>query len=491
MSVNKPTQKITCPLFIDGQETKGSGETLSVVSPYFGDVIADLSTASVADVDKAVASAAKAQKSWGALPLKERTRVMFKFREILMERAEEISHTISLESGKTLKEAYAGLMKGVEVLEYALSLQNIDIGGKMEVSRGVFCEYRRMPLGVTANITPFNFPAMVPMWTIPLSLTLGNAYLWKPSEKTPLTSLHLSRALKDSGLPDGLFQVLHGGETTVNAIIDHPEVKAIGFVGSSKIAGLLYARATALGKRALCLGGAKNHIVLLPDANPELTGPGISDSFTGCAGQRCMAASVVLAVGNVEHHIQQIIKRAASLKLGEEMGALITKAQKDFLCQAIERAVKEGAKILLDGRDVKAPKGYEGGHWLGPTILDNIKPGSEAATKELFGPLLSIIRCQTINEAMEIENSSEYGNACSVFTSSGALSEKVISMARAGMIGVNIGVPVPREPFSFGGIQASRFGHGDITGSQGVDFWTQLKKLTTKWEAQTDHTWMS
>ena len=235
----------------------------------------------------------------------------------------------------------------------------------------------------------------------------------------------------------------------------------------------------------------KNHIVLLPDANLDLCGAGISDSFTGCAGQRCMAASVILAVGNVDKHIEKVVERAKSQVLGTDMGAIITKEQVTFLKDAIARAEKNGAKILLDGRNTPAPKGMEEGYWLGPTVLDNVKPGSEAASFELFGPIVSIIRCQTIGEAMKIENEVEYGNACSVFTSSGVHAERVIQSAKAGMVGINVGVPVPREPFSFGGINASKFGHGDITGVHSLDFWTNTKKITTKWEPQSDQNWMS
>lgn len=486
-----PSSTLSCPNIINAKPVEGTGPTIDIDSPYYGKVIASLKSASQKEVDLAVRQASRAAKDWAQAPIKERTRVMFNVRELMLKNLKELSHTISLESGKTQAEASAELMKGIEVLEFAISLQNIDLGGKMEVSRGVFCEYRREALGVVASVTPFNFPAMVPMWTIPIALTLGNAYIWKPSEKTPLTSVMIAQIFHDAGLPSGLFQVLQGDSSTVKAIIEHQDVKALAFVGSTKVAELLYKQTTQLGKRALCLGGAKNHIVLLPDAKPEIAGPGISDSFTGCAGQRCMAASVLLAVGQVDSHIKAIVERAQSLKLGEQMGALISKQQKDFLHQAIERAVSEGATLVLDGRNPKMEAGLSEGYWLGPTILDNVRPGSFAATTELFGPILSIIRVQSIHEAMEIENSVDYGNACSVFTSSGALSEKVITRARAGMIGVNIGVPVPREPFSFGGINASRFGHGDITGHQSIDFWTQLKKVTTKWESQLDQNWMS
>ncbi len=442
-------------------------------------------------VGQALEAAHAAQLDWGRWPLKERAKVLFNFRNILLRELDEISRLKSSESGKTFEEGRAGLLKGIEVLEFALSIQNLDLGGRQEISRGVSCEYRREPLGVVANITPFNFPAMVPMWTIPIALALGNAYVWKPSDKTPLTARKIGDALLEAGLPAGLLTILHGAGPTVEAIIDHPKVKAVGFVGSTKIAKLVYQRGTHLGKRVLALGGAKNHIVLLPDANSELSGKGISDSFTGCAGQRCMAASVLLAVGEVKTHMDRIVERASSLEFGKDMGAIITKAQVEFLREAIGRAEKAGAKVILDGRKAKPPAGMEGGNWLGPTILDNVQPGSEAAAVELFGPVLSVIRCKDLTEALDVAATSEYGNACSVFTSSGPLAERVAREATAGMVGINIGVPVPREPFSFGGTNASKFGHGDITGHHSLDFWSNIKKVTTKWEKQTDSTWMS
>jgi malonate-semialdehyde dehydrogenase (acetylating)/methylmalonate-semialdehyde dehydrogenase len=491
ISVNLPKEVISVENFVGGQWVKGSGPKGEVLSPYNHQMIGEFYHSTSQDVEAAVKLAVTAQKDWANTPIKERTKVMFNFRNILLREQEAIAHLKSSESGKTFNEGLAGLMKGIEVLEYAISLQNLDLGGKLEVSRGVQCEYRREALGVVANITPFNFPAMVPMWTIPIALTLGNAYVWKPSEKTPLTSLKIANALKEAGLPDGLFSVIQGGREAVEAIIDHPAIKAIGFVGSTKIAKLVYERGSQHGKRVLALGGAKNHIVLLPDANLDLSGMGISDSFTGCAGQRCMAASVLLAVGDVDKHIQKIIERASSLKLGKDMGAIITKEQVEFLKNAIDRAEKAGARVLLDGRKAKAPEGFETGHWIGPTILDNIQPGSEAASVELFGPVISIIRCKDITEAMAIENSVDYGNACSVFTSSGIHAERVIREASTGMVGVNIGVPVPREPFSFGGINASKFGHGDITGQHSLDFWSNVKKITLKWEKQVDSNWMS
>jgi len=480
-----------CDNFINGSWVKGERGVHEAHSPYDGRILGTFSSPSPLQISAALEAAAKAQVDWGRAPVKERSRVLYDFRQILLREFEAIAALKSSECGKTLDEARAGLNKGLEVLEFALSLQNLDLGGRLEVSRGVSCEFRREPLGVVANVTPFNFPAMVPMWTIPIALALGNAYVWKPSDKTPLTARKIADALAEAGLPKGLFTVLHGDEKTVNGIIDHPLVKAIGFVGSTKVAKLVYQRGTALGKRVLALGGAKNHIILLPDANQDLSGPGISDSFTGCAGQRCMAASVLLAVGDVQAHIDRIVQRASSLKLGSNFGAIITKEQVEFLKGAITRAEKAGARVLLDGRQAKAPAGMEGGNWIGPTILDQVQPGSEAATVELFGPILSIVRCQDLSAALAIERSNEYGNACSVFTSSGPLADRVAREATAGMVGVNVGVPVPREPFSFGGMNASKFGHGDITGHQSLDFWSNLKKVTVKWENQSESNWMS
>lgn len=485
------TGSLSCHNFIGGNWVKGESGRFDVVAPSTGKKVGDFSIPSTAQIQKAIALAADAQVDWARRSLKDRSQILFKFRNILMRDLDEISQLKGAESGKTFAEARAGLLKGIEVLEFSLSLQNLDAGGKLEVSRGVTCEIRREPLGVVASITPFNFPAMVPMWTLPTAIVLGNAYVWKPSNKTPLTALKIADAFSEAGLPAGILSVLHGEAETVSAIIENPMVKAIGFVGSTKIAKIVYQLGTSLGKRVLALGGAKNHIILLPDANPDMSGQGISDSYTGCAGQRCMAASVLLAVGNVDTHIQKIVERSKSLILGKDMGAIITRKQVEFLTAAIDRAEKAGAKILLDGRKAKAPPEFAEGNWIGPTILDNVAPDSEAATLELFGPILSIVRCHDISQALKIENDNEYGNACSVFTTNGALAERVARDASAGMVGVNIGVPVPREPFSFGGINASKFGHGDITGQHSLDFWSNLKKVTYKWEHQSESNWMS
>jgi malonate-semialdehyde dehydrogenase (acetylating)/methylmalonate-semialdehyde dehydrogenase len=485
-----PSDRFECKNLIAGEWQRPAGERRPIASPYTGTVVGEVPMSGAADVARAVEAAARAQVAWRLVPIKERTQHLFRFRELVIANLDRLANQAALEAGKTLAEARAGVMKGVEVIEFALSLQNLDDGGALEVSRGVTCETRREPLGVVVGITPFNFPAMVPMWLFPIALTLGNAFILKPSEKVPMTSCLLGDLIREAGYPAGVFSIVHGGREVVEALIDHPAVSAVGFVGSTPIAQAVYARAAGHGKRALCLGGAKNHLLVVPDADPEVTIKGVVDSFTGCAGQRCMAASLMIAVGDVDHVIDGIVEQAGRMALGRDMGALIDKAAGERLRAAVDQASRDGAVVRVDGRKAPAPVGFEGGNWLGPTVLDRCKPGTEAATRELFGPVLSIVRVKTLEEALELDASSPYGNATSVFTTSGAVARLVAERSAAGMVGINIGVPVPREPFSFGGTKASRFGTGDITGRGGVELWSYLKKITTKWALQPDATWM-
>lgn len=464
---------------------------IPVHSPYTGQVIGSVPDSGPEQVAEVVRIAASASRAWGQLPIKERTQPQFRFRELLLSNLDELAHSAARECGKTVAEAAAGVQKGIEVVEYALSLQNLDAGAALEVSRGVRCELRREPLGVVAGITPFNFPAMVPLWLFPIAITLGNAFVLKPSEKTPLTAALLAKLMHDAGYPEGVFSLLHGSAPAVEALIDHPDVHAYGFVGSSRVAAQVYARAAQLGKRVLALGGAKNTMILAPDADPALAVSGIVASFTGCAGQRCMAGSVLVAVGECDALIERIASAASALRLGPDMGAIIDQASVERLTSAVSRGVGDGATLLVDGRAPSPPRGYQGGSWFGPTILDHVSPTSPCATAELFGPVLSIVRVPTLHDALAFEAASPYGNATSVFTQSGAVARQVADAAESGMIGVNVGVPVPREPFSFGGTKASRYGHGDITGRGGVELWTRLKKITSKWGTVTDGSWMS
>jgi len=472
-------------------QAPSTGESLDITSPWTGQVIGTVGLSNASDVAAVVSAARAPAAEWAKTPLKERVRPLGRFHELVTEHLAELSETVALESGKTEAEARAGLLRGLEVVEFAQSLPNLDRGGALEVSRGVTCEYRREPLGIVAGIAPFNFPAMVPMWMFPIAITLGNAFILKPSEKVPLSACRLAELMLQAGYAPGLFSLLQGDRRAVEALIDHPEVRAVGFVGSTPAARAVHTRATALGKRALCLGGAKNHLIVAPDANEALTVKSIVDSFTGCAGQRCMAGSVMVVVGEAERLIDKVVEVASRIELGRDMGALIDDAALQRLNAGLEQAERDGARVLLDGRGRPAPAGCEAGHWLGPSVIDQVTPTMQSAKIELFGPLLSIIRVKTIDEALALEQLSPYGNATSIFTQSGAVGSYVAERATSGMVGVNIGVPVPREPFSFGGTKESKFGQGDMTGPAGVELWSNLKKITTKWALAEDATWMS
>ena len=352
-------------------------------------------------------------------------------------------------------------------------------GEILEVSRGVECRTEHVPLGVVASIVPFNFPSMVPNWTIPNAIALGNCMIMKPSEKVPLSCGRIAELLKEAGLPDG-----------VEAICDHPGIEAVSFVGSTKVAKIVYQRSTANYKRCLSLGGAKNHLMVMPDAIPGMTAQNVAASMSGCAGQRCMAASAMVGVGNVDHIIAKICEEAKKMIPGENLGAVISKESKDRIEKYITEAEAQGAKILVDGRNAVV-NGKEKGTYVGPTVIDFVKPDMAVAKEEIFGPVISIMRTDTVDEALAIENANPYGNAAAVFTQNGGVARYVIEKSSAGMIGVNVGVPVPREPFSFGGWNESKFGVGDITGKSSIEFWTKLKKSTVKWNAEAGVNWMS
>lgn len=489
--VEMPADKLEARNLIGGVWRSGSGAAHERLSPYSGTVLGRVTYATEEDVELAVQAAHTAALNWRRVPIKERASILLTIRTFLSRDLDRLAHSAARECGKTVGEARAEVLKGIEVLEFATSVQNGDLGGALEVSRGVTCEYRREALGVTVGITPFNFPAMVPMWMIPISLAMGNAFILKASDKVPFTPCILADLFAEAGLPPGVFSVLQGGKDVVDALIAHPLVTAVGFVGSSPVARSVYAAATAQGKRALCLGGAKNHLIVVPDADPSVTIDGVVSSFTGCAGQRCMAASVLVTVGDGERLVPQIVEAARRIRLGEDMGALIDAAALSRISSAIARAEKEGGALLLDGRKVPPPAGYEGGFWLAPTIIGDATAAMECAQCELFGPVLTIVRVKTVDEALALDARSPFGNATSVFTTSGGVAQHVADNSSSGMIGINIGVPVPREPFSFGGTKESRYGNGDITGAGGVEFWSNRKKITTKWALHADKNWMS
>ena len=476
--------------YVAGSFVKGEHEYLDVFNPSDGSVISKVPLSSRDDVDRAVSVAQAAFPAWSSLPIKERVQVFYKYRTLLERDIEELTALVTEENGKVYPEAKAEILKAMELTEFACSLPQITAGEVLEVSRGVECRIERFPLGVVASIAPFNFPNMVPNWTIPNAIALGNCMILKPSELVPLSANRIAELLKEAGLPEGVFQVVHGGKDVVEAICDHSGIEAISFVGSTKIAKLVYRRGTANLKRVLALGGAKNHLIVMPDADTEMASSNIVASMSGCAGQRCMAASVMVAVSNTDHIIQRMIEHAKAVVPGKNLGPVISSEAKERIESYITEAEEKGAKILVDGRNTRVD-GKENGYWVGPTIIDHVTPEMRIAQEEVFGPVLVIVRTSNIDQALAVENASPYGNAASVFTESGATARYVMERASAGMVGVNVGVPVPREPFSFGGWNESRFGVGDITGRGSIEFWTKSKKMTTKWNREHGTNWMS
>lgn len=477
--------------FINGKWVDGSSaKQLDVVSPVDGTLLSTVSLSTTMDLQSAVKAAKKAFAVWSKMPIKERVQVFFRYKSLLERDITILAGICSEENGKTFSESVAEIEKCIELTEFATSLPQLVTGEILEVSRGVECRTEHVPLGVVASIVPFNFPAMVPNWTIPNALALGNCMILKPSEKVPLSCGKLAELLKEAGLPDGVFNIVHGDEEIVNAICDDPDIQAISFVGSTKVAKIVYKRATSNFKRALALGGAKNHLLVLPDAVASMTAQNVIASMSGCAGQRCMAASALICVGDVNDIIDKICIEAQKIVPGKNLGAVINKEAKNRIEEYITEAAQQGAKILVDGRGAIV-YGKENGIYVGPTVIDYVTPDMRVAKEEIFGPVISIIRTNTVDEALSIENANPYGNAASVFTQNGGVAKYVIENASSGMVGVNVGVPVPREPFSFGGWNESKFGVGDITGKSSINFWTKLKKSTTKWNAEAGVNWMS
>jgi malonate-semialdehyde dehydrogenase (acetylating)/methylmalonate-semialdehyde dehydrogenase len=468
------------PNFISGRAVEFRSDFAEVISPLDGTHLSRVPLSGSGDVDSAVRSALAAFPSWSAETLRQRSQVAFAYRELLRQHTGELAGLIHEENGKTLDEARAEIVRAIEVTEFACSLPQLACGEVLEVSRGVECRVERVPIGVVASVTPFNFPAMVPHWTIPIAITLGNTMVFKPSEKVPVTANRTAELLAEAGLPAGVFNVVHGQRPVVEALCDHPDVKAITFVGSTAVAKSVYVRATSHLKRVLALGGAKNHLIVLPDAQVAPTATNVVASMAGCAGQRCMAAASMVAVGEVDHIIRQVCDEARKMIPGKNLGPVISASAKKRIEAFITEAETAGARVLLDGRGVIVP-GCEGGFYIGPTVIDHVRPDMRIAQEEVFGPVLAIIRARDADEAIAIENASPYGNAAAVYTTNGAQARFIARHASAGMIGVNVGVPVPLEPFGFGGWNDSRFGVCDITGKSSIEFWTQSKKITTRW----------
>ncbi|HJT18805.1 MAG TPA: CoA-acylating methylmalonate-semialdehyde dehydrogenase [Thermoanaerobaculia bacterium] len=469
--------------YIGGSFVDGNGSKyLDVTNPANGTVISRVPLSPSSEIDRAVQAAKKALPGWSGLPIKERVQVFFRYKTLLEKNIDELSALVTEENGKVDNEARAEVLKSAELTEFACSLPQITAGEVLEVSRGVECRVERYPVGIVASITPFNFPNMVPNWTIPNAIALGNCMILKPSEQVPLSAGRIAELLREAGLPEGVFNVVHGGQETVEAICDHPDIEGITFVGSTRVAKIVYRRGTSNLKRVLALGGAKNHLIVMPDAEPDMTSSNVVASMSGCAGQRCMAASVMMAVGKTDHIIDRMVRLTQNLKIGP----VISQEAKQRIESYITEAEKMGAKVLVDGRGKAGP-----GYWIGPTLIDHVTPEMRIAQEEVFGPVMVIIRSSSVDDALRVQQQSRYGNAASVFTESGGVARYVMENASAGMVGVNVGVPVPREPFGFGGWNESRFGVGDITGRGSIEFWTKSKKMTTKWNKEAGVNWMS
>lgn len=465
-------------------------DSLVVENPSTGEIIETIEETTPLELEQILQNAKQAQNSWKNTPVKERAQVFFNYLQLLKDSKFELAEMVHRENGKTLNESLAEVEKSIELTEYTCSIPQLTRGERLEVSKGVNCTTSYEPIGVVANISPFNFPHMVPHWTAPNALIMGNAVVMKPSELVPLSAIKMKDMLEEAGLPEGLFQLVFGVKQMVESLCDHPIIKAVSFVGSTPVAKIVYARAASNGKRCIALGGAKNHLVVLPDAHPEMTADNVVSSMSGCAGQRCMAASVMLAVGDVDHIIELMKSEATKVIADETLGSVINSKAKQRIENYITHAEAECAQILVDGRGVKV-EGKENGYYVGPTIIDHVSPEMAVAQEEIFGPVISIIRVKTLKEAQEIERNSLFGNAAAVFTQNGGLASEVSKEFSAGMVGVNVGVPVPREPFSFAGWNDSKFGHGDLTGDASLLFWSDLKKTTTKWNPENKTNWMS
>ncbi|MBI5239014.1 MAG: CoA-acylating methylmalonate-semialdehyde dehydrogenase [Elusimicrobia bacterium] len=477
--------------FIGGKPSSpAQAERAKRISPVDGSVLSTFPLSGTDELDKAVAAAQKAFPEWSSRTIKERAQVFFKYYELLSKNLKSCAEIMHDEMGKNLDEAMQETAKSLELTEFACALPQVATGDFEEVSRGVECHEEHLPLGVVASITPFNFPHMVPHWTLPNAIVLGNTMVLKPSREAPRTVLRIAEMLQEAGLPDGVLNVVCGGREIVTAIAEHPGIEAVSFVGSTKVAKMVYQKTTNRGKRCLALGSANNHLILMPDAHPANSAANIAASYLGCAGQRCMSACVLVAVGDCEETIAKIIEESKKFVPGVNMSAIVNPEAKASIAGFIDRAEKDGAKVLLDGRQVQPPKGLAKGCYLGPTIIE-AKAGSEIAVEENFGPVLTIVRAQNLTEALSIANSSPYGNGGSIFTQSGRSAEVFCDKIQAGMVGVNVGVPVPREPFSFGGWKDSIVGGGDITGKSAVRFWTKVKKISCKWNPDRPLLWLA
>ncbi len=477
--------------FIDNARVAGtSGRSQPVYNPATGEAEKTVALASAEEVDRAVTAAKTAWATWSKTPALRRARILDRFKMILWERTDQLAEAISAEHGKTHDDAVGEVTRGLEVVEFAVGAPNLLKGEITEnVGTGVDSHSLRQPLGVVAGITPFNFPAMVPMWMFPVALACGNTFVLKPSERDPSASLLIAEWLAEAGLPEGVFNVVQGDKEAVDALLTHPDVKAVSFVGSTPIAKYIYETGTKNGKRVQALGGAKNHMVILPDADLDMAANALMGAAYGSAGERCMAVSVAVPVTDrvADALIERLVPMIESLKIGpaadrtSEMGPVVTKAAQEKITGLIDKGEAEGAKIVVDGRGFTPPQGYENGYFVGPTLIDNVTPDMTIWREEIFGPVLSMVRRKDYAEAVELVQAHDYANGVAVFTRDGDAARTFAHDIEVGMVGVNVPIPVPMAFHSFGGWKQSLFGDHHMHGPEGVRFYTRLKTITTRW----------
>jgi malonate-semialdehyde dehydrogenase (acetylating)/methylmalonate-semialdehyde dehydrogenase len=475
--------------WISGRTTSGSPLGRAPVwDPATGVQQAEVVLGSPDDVDAAVRAATEAAREWGEASLSRRAKVLFAFRELVAAHVDELAALVTAEHGKVLSDARGEVERGLEVVEFACGIPHLLKGAYSDqASGGVDVFSLRQPLGVVAGITPFNFPVMVPMWMHPVAIACGNAFVLKPSERDPSPSLLVARLWQEAGLPDGVFGVVHGGKEVVDALLEHPGIAAVSFVGSTPIARYVHDRGTAAGKRVQALGGAKNHAVVLPDADLDLVADNLVSAAFGSAGERCMAVSAAVAVGPAGDALVDVVaERAKAVTVGagtdpaSEMGPVITAEARDRIAGYVASGERQGARVAVDGRGLVVP-GHEDGFFIGPTVLDRVTPEMDAYRDEIFGPVLSVLRAGTVDEAIALVNANPYGNGTAIFTSSGGAARRFQREVTVGMIGINVPIPVPMAWYSFGGWKDSLFGQSRIHGPDGVDFYTRSKVITQRW----------
>jgi malonate-semialdehyde dehydrogenase (acetylating)/methylmalonate-semialdehyde dehydrogenase len=483
------TSVAAVPLLVAGRWQTSRGERTSpVYNPSTGQVIARVPLCGAAEVDEAVRAAAAALPAWAETPAVERARLLFRFRDLLERHADGLARTVTREHGKTLAEARASVQRGVEMVEFACGAPSLLMGQTLpNIAANVDCETVRHPVGVCAGITPFNFPAMVPLWMFPVALACGNTFVLKPSEKVPLSAVRLGELLLEAGAPEGVFNIVHGGKECVEALLSHPQIAAVSFVGSTAVAKHVYEMGTRHGKRVQAAGGAKNHLIVLPDADLEQAAQAIQAAAFGCAGERCMAGSVAVPVGPVaDELVGRLCERAGNMTVGPtdggaavDMGPVISREHLERVTGYLEVGKKEGASVALDGRKVASGDGF----LVGPSVLDQVKPGMRVAREEIFGPVLSVVRAGSLEEALALGRDCPYGNGASIFTRSGYAARQFKQHFNAGMIGINVGVPAPMAWFPFTGWNQSFFGDLHIQGVEGIHFYTRQKMTMTRWFA--------